>query len=88
MPASSPAGAQKCLGVLIIIVIVFLVKPIAHGRGDDLAGREAWPIVNRHDAEGIHLHLLAGRERVLGIDRPADDDRIESVDLLQFLLPA
>ena len=44
-------------------------------------GRQRRPVVDRDDADAVDHDLLLGVERVGRLDRAADHDRAEAVDL-------
>ena len=87
LQAPAPAGQEERLGVLVVVVEELVVAVGAHGRGDDLAGGQRRAVVDRDDAHAVDHHLLVGIERVGGLDRAADDHRVEAVELGQLVLP-
>ena len=68
-------------------MVVFIFTVVADGRGDDFAWRERRPIVNRHDADGVHDDRLSFVDRIDRAKLFADDDGIEPIDIFQLLLP-
>ena len=87
LQAAAAAGAEERLGVLEVVVKVLVVAVDADRRRDDLAGRQRRTVVHRHDADAVDHDLLLGIERVGGLDRTADDHRIETLVLAQVILP-
>ncbi len=88
LPAAAAAGAEEGFGVLEVVVIVWIGAVVADGGGDDFAGGEARAVVDGDDADAVDGHGFAGRELVFGGDGRADDDGIESADVVEFFLPA
>src|SRR5262249_16340150 len=87
LPAPAAARCQEGLGILVIIVVVWFAPVVADSRGDDLAGRQRRPVVDRDDADAVHHHLPVGIERIARLDRRPDDHGTEAVHLAQFFLP-
>ena len=66
---------------------VLVVAIDADRRRDDLAGRQRRTVVDGHDADAVDHHLLVGIQRVGRLDRAADDHGVESLVLVQLVLP-
>src|SRR5205085_11589864 len=69
-------------GVLVVVVVAGAVGLVADRRGDDLARRQARPVVNGDDPDDVVVHL-----RLAGLVRPADDHRVEPAALGQLPVP-
>src|SRR6202011_366689 len=74
LPASESAGAEERLGVLIVFVLVGVALVVDDNRDDYLAGPQRGAVVDRDDADGVHVALGLGVERRQGLrDGGADD---------------
>src|SRR5207249_11344125 len=80
-------GPQERLGVLVVVVVVRIVRRVTAIRGDDLARRQRRAVVDGDDADRVHGDRLLRPQWVGRLDRAADHDRVEAVDLTQLVLP-
>ena len=69
-------------------MIVRIDAVVADGRGDDFTRGEAGSVVNGHDADAVDRHGFSGRQLIFRGDERADDDGIESSDVVHLFLPA
>ncbi len=69
-------------------MIVWINAVVPNRRSDDFTRRQARPIVNGNDPNTIDEHRLARSKLILRGNRRADNNRIKSADIVQFLLPS